>query len=363
MAIGALVGGVAAPIIGGAIGQYMSQADKDKQREAEARALQELYKVNAPKYDYSQVAAPDLQELSDVQLRQYQSAGEFNPESVGQVDLGPSEMGNVYQDPRLKEAQLQALRGLQERGQGGFSVEEQAALQKTLGEASAEERANREAIMQNMRARGTASGGQELAAQLSNQQASANRGSQAALDIDAMAKKRALEATMQGGQLAGQIGEQDFSQAAKRAQARDAIAEFNARNAQSLALTNVGARNQAGLGNLTRRQDLLNANADMSNKQTMQNQQNRLSNNQVRSNMYNINQGKIDALNALRGQDFNAQSDVARMRAGGQGMQAQSAANRAQQTQQMWGGIGQGIGKGFSSYGANKKEDEDGGIF
>jgi len=54
------------------------------------------------------------------------------------------------------------------------------------------------------------------------------------LDVSAQAQSRALQALMQGGQLGGQIRQQDFGEQSEKAQAQDAINRFNTANRQQV---------------------------------------------------------------------------------------------------------------------------------
>jgi hypothetical protein len=117
------------------------------------------------------------------------------------------------------------------------------------------------AIQQNMQQRGIAGGGAELAAQLSGNQASLQQGAQGARQLMADQSRRALEALAQQGQMSGNIRSQDFNVASSKAQAADAMNQFNVKNQMAINAANTAAKNRA------KEQDYI-TNQDISNKNT-----------------------------------------------------------------------------------------------
>jgi len=120
---------------------------------------------------YSNIQLPALEELK-VQYEELKSAGLLTPELEQVFQQQASEMQNVSTDPRLKQAQLNALSSLEDIGQNGMTLQDKANLQKIQTQIGQQERGAREAIMQSQARRGTSGSGFELAAQLSNNQAS-----------------------------------------------------------------------------------------------------------------------------------------------------------------------------------------------
>lgn len=144
-------------------------------------------------------------------------------------DLGPSAYDQIATDPRLRDAQMTALDRLSREGSaGGMGVEDRVALAQAQGETARRERGSREAILQGMAMRGQGGSGVELAATLANQQGAAEQNAMSGAQAAADARRRALSATMQSGQLGGSIRGQDYGEKANRASATDAIARFNA---------------------------------------------------------------------------------------------------------------------------------------
>ena len=209
--------------------------------------LKQLPHVNAqtvqarPDVNYDPVAAAQAKGAGDI------AAERVNAKTADAALVDRSAMEGVSTDPRLKQAQLAALASMQEIGNsGGMTATERAQLAKVQRDVAQADRGRREAILQNMRARGMGGSGMELLAQLQSSQAATDRASQSGLDIAGMAQQRALQALNQAGGMAGGIRGQDFGEQAQIAAARDAIAKFNAANTQQANMFNSGQLNDMG---------------------------------------------------------------------------------------------------------------------
>ena len=235
-----------------------------------------------------------------------------------------SGLSSYVSDPRLRDAQLAALGRLEQIGaEGGLTAQDRAALQEANMAQDVRARGAREAILQNMAARGMSGSGAELLSQLTGQQAQAQQGAMTGLQTAALGRQRALEAILGAGQLGGSIRSQDFDEAARKAEAQDIINRFNAANRQSQINQNVLGVNQAQAANLAARQSLANQNVGLRNQQQMHNK-------------------------ALYQQQFQNQMQRAGGMAGALGAQANLA---QQQGSQVLGLIGSGIQAGGAALG------------
>ena len=145
--------------------------------------------------------------------------------------LGPSHLSQIQQDPALRSAQLNALSKFKQMEDGGgFTAEDRANLNRIQNQAAQAESAQRAALTEQMNARGIGGSGAELAMQLANSQAAANRSNQAGLDVAGQAQQRYFDAIRGRSTLAGQMRAQDWSQQAQAASAQDAIDRFNLGN-------------------------------------------------------------------------------------------------------------------------------------
>lgn len=262
--------GAGVQILGGVAGEAFSAADRDTQKRLLEQATDE----------FGNVDLPSLEKLVAEQQ-------------------GPSELGKVQGDPELRGIQRDALDQLMELGRnGGMSLEDKANLNRIQGKSARAASAGRGRIADDMAARGISGGGTELAMQLSNNQNAAQRASEGGLEVAGMAQKRALDAMMQGGRLAGDMRGQDYSEKARAAEAQDMINRWNADSRSHAAQYN------AGLGQ----------------------------------------------------QHYENQLRRAQGKAGGLREQAGLAGQHAQNTKNMWAGIGLAGREGMQGYGKSKAQ-------
>lgn len=263
-ATGAAVAGPYGAIIGGVIGGIKGlfgggKSDEEKAYEEALASLQNL-------------PVPDAEKRRIV-LERLQSTGQVSPEMATAIEQKETELGNVSTDPRLRQAQLDALARMQRVGQEGFTIEDKAALesaQKDIGRAN---RGRDEAIMQNLAARGQGGSGAELAARLANAQGAAEQSNTVGTNLASLASQRTLQGIEQSGQMAGNLRNQDYSEASRAAEAQDAINRFNAQNKQNVNLQNTGTSNEAQRLNLENTQNIANKNVGLENEQNKYNTQ------------------------------------------------------------------------------------------
>lgn len=320
MGVEALLGGaIAAPIVGGLLGKGLSGDDRDSQAAAQQAALAAIQGVQTPDINSMQLA-----------LQQYQSAGQLTPDMEATIAQDPSLMAGISTDPRLKQAQMASLTKLMQYGQGGLQPEDIAQLAQIQKQGDISEQAKQGQIMQDMQSRGMAGQGSELASRLSSAQGAANRLNDQDLQVNSMASQRAMQSLVNAGQLGGSMQAQDFSQQAQQAAAQDAINRFNAANQQAVTSANTNRANYGQQYNLEQAQQLQNQNTALSNQQQQYNKQ-------------------------LIQQNYNNQLQKAGATASAEGNIGNYYGQQAQNTQNMWGGLGQGVGGtlgGLAAFGA-----------
>lgn len=217
------------------------------------------------------VNIPDTEKMKYIVENLIQQ-GLMTPEDAQAVMADPSAFEQIKQDPTYKQAQLDALSGLQRVAkEGGITPEQKAQMEQIQSELGTSLRGEREAVSQNAMERGVGGSGLELASKLGAGQAATTAASRGAVDMAAQAREQALAAMAQSGQLAGQMGGQEFAQNAQVAAAKDAITKFNAQNKQAINLQNTEQRNLATAQNLQEKQRVSDANAAMKNEQSQYN--------------------------------------------------------------------------------------------
>lgn len=222
---------------------------------------------------FNNIKTPSTDKMK-LQLDQMVQQGLISPEDAQVYIQSPSAMAGISTDPRLQQAQYDALSSLQDIGSsGGLTAMDKSKLAQIQRDEATQSRGARDAILQSMEARGAGGSGASLLAQLLNQQQSADRQSQRDLDVAGMAQQRALDALMNAGNLGGQMQSQSFNQQAQQAQAADAINRFNAANQNQIGLANTQARNQAQQQNLAEKQRIADTNVGLRNQQQQYNKE------------------------------------------------------------------------------------------
>jgi len=278
----------------------------------------------------------------------------IDPRLADVAEVDRSDMNNVSVDPRLKDTQMASLSALEDiANSGGLTMADKAALNSIQSEVGQADRGRRDAIKQNMAMRGMGGSGMELLQMLDSSQDATTRANQSGMDIAGMAQQRALDALMSGGNMAGNIRNQDFGEQSRVAEANDVIARFNAQNTNQGNQFNAGAmnnanqfnagnqlktdmynrdtnigvnqfnantRNDANKFNITGAQNTANANTESRNNAQLQN--NFTAPQQAFQNKMGIQQGKANVVGTQIGakeaaQNRQAQQDAQTMESGG----------------------------------------------
>jgi hypothetical protein len=246
--------------------------------------------------EFSRIQAPTAEEMK-IQLQQYVEAGVLTPEQAQTILMEDTAYNDIALDPGTREAQADALRQLSDiSNQGGMTAIDRARMMEINDDMQTANRGAQQAITQNMAERGVSGSGAELAARLSGQQAASSNNARAGAEVAAEAQRRALEAIMAKGNLGGSMRGQDHQQAAAKAQARDAINQFNATNRQNVINSNVDRRTQANAANLGNKQNIMLMNTQAENE-------NRLRDSDLKQrqfeNQMNLARGKTGQLNQM----------------------------------------------------------------
>jgi len=217
------------------------------------------------------VGVPTLDQLR-IQLEQLVLQGELRPEEAQTILQEQSAYETIETDPRLRGSQLGSLSELEKIGQaGGLDARARATLDDALAAQRTASRGDQGAIIADARQRGIYGSDVETVNRLLAASGAATRGSRAALDSAALAEQRRYAAITDAATLGGNIRQQDFSEASRRADAIDAINRFNAAQRQDVELANVRTRNQAQATNLGARQAVSDANVGIRNEQNTYN--------------------------------------------------------------------------------------------
>lgn len=179
------------------------------------------------------------------------AVSEYGPQVLGAIEKdlgGPAALSQVYsaqEAPEAVAAQKAALARLQQISEKGYTAEEQAALNRIQQESAAQAAQQQAALRSQMAQRGTAGSGAELAMNLAGLGQQSAQQYQAGLDVAAQAQRRALQGLQSTGSLAGQMREQGYGEAARRAGAEDERRRLHAGAITDYAGTMLGAKRGA----------------------------------------------------------------------------------------------------------------------
>lgn len=224
--------------------------------------------LNRALEDLSGVATPSAQQLTLPQLQQYVQAGILTPEQAQAYIVNNNAFDNTTADNAGMQDELSTIGALQDIvNKGGNDAEEQSNIQGILNTLGTTESGNNAAILRDAAARGVSNSGTTLAARLASNQNDATNANANALGAAANAEQRQLGALSSAGQLGGQVQGQQYTQEANKANAANAIAQFNAQQQQDISKVNTTAANAVQAANLANAQDVANKNTSMTQMQ------------------------------------------------------------------------------------------------
>lgn len=250
------IAAIAAPVIGGILGNVLSQGSRNNAEDSAKNALSA----------YENISLPDLEKMR-LALEEQQSVGTLAPTMETLTNLGPTALQNIALDPKYNQYTMAALAKMGQVSEEGLPEADRAQLQNILNATAQQNAGQQKAILENRAARGMGGSGDELAAQLQASQSGANRASNEALQLAALAAQRKLDATANLGTLANQLAQTDYGRQRDLYGQTDAIAQFNASNQQNVANRNVERVNAAQAGNLQNAQNIANNNVATRNAQ------------------------------------------------------------------------------------------------
>jgi len=244
----------------GLIGSNAKKKAEEAQRAALAKYVQDMQNNALSPEDY----VADYEQLNAADLEFY------DPQMEVAEQMGDTELANITLDPTFKQAQMDALAAMTRRGQEGLTIEEEVARNEIMNAAGAANQGAQGAVLQQAARQGRLGAGDTLAAQMAAAGSAYSGAAQEAQNLAAQRDRRAMEAVLQSGNMAGNIRGQDYSEAANVAQARDSINQFNTKYRADANTRNVGATNRAGEGRAGVLRNVTTGNLDLRNKQADQ---------------------------------------------------------------------------------------------
>jgi len=324
---GAIVAG------GGLIGSLIgSSSASDARKEAARQSALQQEQIQKAIADLEAVGVPSI-EAQQIAIDKYM------PELQGTLQaetLGNTAMDEISLNPEVRNAQMAALRQMQELGQTGLNAEDRMARQEMLDQSSSQDQARQSSILQSMAERGSLDSGAQLAAQLQSKQNQAEAARKSGLQLAAQVSQARRDALAQAGQLGTQMRSQSFGEQSSTARAKDAISQFNAQNRQKVAERN-----------LNEQQRIAEQRAAIQRQQEVQNKG-------VIGTQYNQRLGKAKAMSSARTGAANNYGNNASAQTSAAGAYSKASGKM----------LGEGLAAGAKLYGQYKadKGKADGGV-
>lgn len=211
--------------------------------------------------NFATLQNPTAQQLTIPQLQQYVVAGLMTPAQAQAYLVNNNAYNNIQLSPEAMAAEEQALAQTQNiANTGGNDAEAKLAMQQAQDAATSTLAGEEGANVLQAEQRGVAPG---LAAEAENE-ADIGNNANALFGSDqqaaAAAEARQLQAIQNASTQAGNIENQEYTQAANQAAAQNAIEQFNAQNQTNVSQSNAANTQAANAYNAENAQNVSNAN-------------------------------------------------------------------------------------------------------
>lgn len=217
---------------------------------------------------YKGIQVPDLNTLIP-QLHLQVQQGLMTPAQAEVAFQQASALATIQSDQATLFEQRAALNRLDEISKTGLTDVDRAAINAAFTQANANAAQQREAQVNAMRQQGLGGSGAELAARLAGSQATANANAKAGADVAMSAQQRALTALQEKLRGSAALNTQMFEQEAKKAAAQDTINQFNTQARNTMAEANARRVQEANLTNFNKANEIMAANVGIKNQQAM----------------------------------------------------------------------------------------------
>ena len=328
------------PVLNDAWDRWTGGGARDRARDESARSQALLNQLGEADLLDPDFAIPELEGLDPQNRLRLQGLLSAVRENANTLD--GTAYDEIEADPRLREAQDRVLDRLREYSERGTTAEDEAAISELVNRSNQADRGRREAIDAQMKRRGMAGSGMDLASRLSSQQAAADQSSRAALQRAAQRNQNSIAATGMYGDMASAIRGQDFQRDSTIAGARDALDQFNASLSQGVDQRNADREMAADNRNLTERQRIADYNSQREDRR-------RLLNNQNNMTRYGLLSERNQYLNSLRERRNGQRNQNLLHRAGVHQSNAERERSDALASRQM---LGQILSSGIGAAGA-----------
>jgi hypothetical protein len=351
--------GYAAIAIGSAISGLAQAYVKHKSSgtsEAELKKIRDLWdkivppdigiSIEDPPEVIAEAAPPTAYDFSTLTPEDYQVVGTFAPEIAPHVaEVAPQVVADTAAGLEGQQAQLSALRRLQQIGEGGIDPQFAQRMREADQSSQQAAQSRQQSTLQDYARRGLLGSGTQLASDLAANEGAMQRGAQSSSDAATQAYLNQLGALQSGAQLGGNIRSQELDLQSRNAAIANSFNQRTSAAFQTYLQNQADLKNQAALRNLDTSQDISNRNVHQRNvaAEGDRDRQDRLFDRLRQQKIQNISAenvagqanwknaiDKIAIENAAKQQDFANKGAII---AGKQGAANPIIQNRAQQAQ------------------------------
>lgn len=249
---------------------------------------------------YTSINTPSIAAEQVTNLPQETVQGNVNPDNIQVSTQAPSAYNDISLDPATRQAQINALQGYTSIADaGGLDANAKLALQQAIDAANTQSRGDQGAIMKAAQAEGQGGGDfaltQRAIASQGDSNTAATEGMQAAAEAEAN-REAALTAMSNIG---GSVNAADYSQAATKAAAQNAINATNQAATNAANTGNVSNKIQTGEFNVGNAQNVNAANTTAGQNQVYYNAA-------LPQQQFNNEMAKAGGIAGVSGQQANA---------------------------------------------------------
>lgn len=221
---------------------------------------------------FGSIAVPTKQELSLPELEKYVQAGILTPAEAKTM----LQQGNAFNDinlsPKTTEDQTDVLSKLKDiSSSGGMTPQMRAQLTSALDQVATNTRGNNAATSELFAQRGIPSSLMAEAAMREEAGTNARDANLSATQAAGTAEQNAMNALMNEGNLATTMGNEQYSEAANKAAAENAMRQWNAAATNQGNEANAARGQQTNIYNQTTKQNVADSNTGLSNQRTQYN--------------------------------------------------------------------------------------------
>jgi len=303
--IGDILGG-----LGGMIGGIASLGQDDEEAKRLLDTLRRMYEdIGLPEFN-EQTLTPES----------YQYAGDYVPKTYDPAVMYDPRY--VTEGPEGRQGQVDALRYFQDMSRTDIPLSDQIARQEASSALGQQYGRNDQAILENMQRRGMGGGGNQIKAQIAQQQGNMDLARGMGQDLTQQAIQSRLQAAANAGSMGGQLRGQDQALSGQNADIWNRFGEWLSNTMTQARAANAATQNAAQLRNVGEKQRLGEQNTATRNEYDVRNQTylNSLKQNQFGNEMQKM--GGIAGIGSQQANDAYARAAADRDMALGLGQAA-----------------------------------------